>query len=132
MTLHVEREQVVKITGNREHPSNFGRLCTKGSSAHIALRQSGRLEHAYVRAGRGQDPAPRPIADTLRDTARRLRAIIDAHGPDAVAQGMAAEEDPRPVQAQFLRIGQQDDQITLGRAARLDRPHGLQDGGHPG
>ncbi|MGE8658010.1 MAG: molybdopterin-dependent oxidoreductase [Achromobacter sp.] len=99
MTLHVEREQVVKITGNREHPSNFGRLCTKGASAHVALRQSGRLEHAYVRAGRGQDPAPRPMADTLRDTARRLRAIIDAHGPDAVALYVSGQMS---IEAQYL------------------------------
>lgn len=60
MTLHVEHEQVVKITGNREHPSNFGRLCTKGASAHIPLRQAGRLEHAYVRARRGQEAVPSP------------------------------------------------------------------------
>ncbi|WP_241075166.1 molybdopterin-dependent oxidoreductase, partial [Achromobacter insuavis] len=99
MTLHVEREQVVKITGNREHPSNFGRLCTKGSSAHIALRQSGRLEHAYVRARRGQDLAPRPMAETLRDTAGRLRAIIDAHGPDAVSLYVSGQMS---IEAQYL------------------------------
>ena len=99
MTLHVEREQVVKITGNREHPSNFGRLCTKGSSAHLALRQSGRLEHAYVRDRRGQDLAPRPMADTLRDTARRLRAIIDAHGPDAVSLYVSGQMS---IEAQYL------------------------------
>ncbi|NYS14622.1 molybdopterin-dependent oxidoreductase [Achromobacter xylosoxidans] len=99
MTLHVEREQVVKITGNRDHPSNFGRLCTKGSSAHIALRQSGRLEHAYVRARRGQDLAPRPMADTLRDTATRLRAIIDAHGPDAVSLYVSGQMS---IEAQYL------------------------------
>lgn len=99
MTLHVEREQVVKITGNREHPSNFGRLCTKGSSAHLALRQSGRLEHAYVRDRRGQDLAPRPMADTLRDTAGRLRAIIDAHGPDAVSLYVSGQMS---IEAQYL------------------------------
>lgn len=99
MTLHVEREQVVKITGNRDHPSNFGRLCTKGSSAHIALRQSGRLEHAYVRARRGQDPTPRPMTDTLRDTAARLRAIIDAHGPDAVSLYVSGQMS---IEAQYL------------------------------
>lgn len=99
MTLHVDREQVVKITGNREHPSNFGRLCTKGSSAHLALRQSGRLEHAYVRARRGQDLAPRPMAETLRDTAGRLRAIIDAHGPDAVSLYVSGQMS---IEAQYL------------------------------
>lgn len=99
MTLHVDGEQVVKITGNREHPSNFGRLCTKGSSAHVALRQSGRLEHAYVRARRDQDPAPRPMPQTVRDAARRLRSIIDTHGPDAVSLYVSGQMS---IEAQYL------------------------------
>ncbi len=45
---------------------------------------------------------------------------------------MAAEEDPRPVQTQFLCIGQQDDEVALDRSAGLDRPHSLQNGGDPG
>ena len=99
MTLHVEHEQVVKITGNREHPSNFGRLCTKGASAHIPLRQAGRLEHAYVRARRGQEAVPQPMADALRETARRLRAVIDTHGPDAVALYVSGQMS---IEAQYL------------------------------
>lgn len=99
MTLHVDGEQVVKITGNREHPSNFGRLCTKGSSAHVALRQSGRLEHACVRVRRDQNPVPRPMEETLRDSAGRLRAIIDAHGPDAVSLYVSGQMS---IEAQYL------------------------------
>ncbi len=99
MTLHVNGEQVVKITGNREHPSNFGRLCTKGSSAHVALRQSGRLEHAYVRTRRDQDPAPQSMQETMRETARRLRAIIDTHGPDAVSLYVSGQMS---IEAQYL------------------------------
>lgn len=99
MTLHVEGEQVVKITGHREHPSNAGRLCTKGASAHVALRQSGRLEHAYARWQRGQDPVPRPLRETVQDTARRLRAVIDTHGPDAVSLYVSGQMS---IEAQYL------------------------------
>nr|WP_315595729.1 bifunctional nitrate reductase/sulfite reductase flavoprotein subunit alpha [uncultured Cupriavidus sp.] len=99
MTLHVENEEVVKITGDKEHPTNFGRLCTKGSSAHVALRQSGRLEQAYVRQQRRQDPAPLPMAQAISDTARRLRGILDAHGPDALSFYVSGQMS---IEAQYL------------------------------
>lgn len=85
MTLTVEGERVVKVAGNKEHPTNFGRLCTKGSSAHLALRESGRLERAFVRDRRDQDPVPTPMDRAIAETARRLRAILDEHGPDALS-----------------------------------------------
>ncbi|WP_141715600.1 hypothetical protein, partial [Burkholderia contaminans] len=52
MVLHVEEGEVVKVSGDADHPANFGRLCTKGSSAHVALRRSGRLDRAFVRRAR--------------------------------------------------------------------------------
>lgn len=99
MTLHVENEQVVKISGDKEHPTNFGRLCTKGSSAHVALRKSGRLEHAFVRRQRNQDPVPLPMAQAITDTARRLRAVLDAHGPDALSFYVSGRMS---IEAQYL------------------------------
>ncbi|HDR9707518.1 TPA: hypothetical protein QDC28_007175, partial [Burkholderia aenigmatica] len=55
MVLHVEEGEVVKVSGDSDHPTNFGRLCTKGSSAHVALRRSGRLDRAFVRRAREDD-----------------------------------------------------------------------------
>ncbi|MNR07396.1 hypothetical protein D3C85_1235120 [compost metagenome] len=45
---------------------------------------------------------------------------------------MAAEENAGPVQAQFLGIGQQDDQVAFNRPARLYGAHGLQHGADAG
>ncbi|MGA7814887.1 MAG: bifunctional nitrate reductase/sulfite reductase flavoprotein subunit alpha [Caballeronia sp.] len=99
MLLHVDNEQVVKITGDTEHPANFGRLCTKGSSAHIALRQSGRLENAYVRHDRRAPPVPLPMDQAIADTARRLRVILDNHGPDALSFYVSGQMS---IEAQYL------------------------------
>ncbi|SAL25443.1 molybdopterin oxidoreductase [Caballeronia sordidicola] len=99
MVLHVEDGQVVKVSGDKEHPANFGRLCTKGQSAHVALRQSGRLESAFIRHARGQDPAPLPMTQALTDTARRLRAILDEHGPDALSFYVSGQMS---IEAQYL------------------------------
>ncbi|AJY31252.1 FAD binding domain protein [Burkholderia thailandensis 34] len=99
MVLHVEGGEVVKASGDAEHPANFGRLCTKGSSAHVALRNAGRLERAFVRDARERDPAPVPIADAIAETARRLRATLDAHGPDALAFYVSGQMS---LEAQYL------------------------------
>lgn len=41
--------KVIKVKGNKEHPTNFGRLCTKGNSCAQAITESGRMEYAYRR-----------------------------------------------------------------------------------
>jgi sulfite reductase (NADPH) flavoprotein alpha-component len=99
MVLHVEDGQVVKIAGDKEHPANFGRLCTKGQSAHVALRRSGRLEDAFVRHARDEDPVPLPMAQALSSTAARLRRLIDEHGPDALAFYVSGQMS---LEAQYL------------------------------
>ncbi|MDE2421698.1 MAG: sulfite reductase subunit alpha [Gammaproteobacteria bacterium] len=83
--LHVEDGQVVKVSGDKDHPTNFGRLCTKGSSSHLALRKSGRLENAFIRSNRNLEAVQLPMANAIKETATRLRHILDEHGPDALS-----------------------------------------------
>ncbi|MGF6721154.1 sulfite reductase (NADPH) flavoprotein alpha-component [Paraburkholderia sp. GAS41] len=99
MVLQVEGGQVVKISGDKEHPANFGRLCTKGSSAHVALRKSGRLDSAFERRERNSDPIPLPIDQVIADTGRRLRALLDKHGPDALSFYVSGQMS---IEAQYL------------------------------
>lgn len=79
------RRTVLKASGDKEHPANSGRLCTKGATTAEMLAAPGRLATALVRAGRGEEAAPAPLDAALAETARRLRATVDEHGPDAVA-----------------------------------------------
>jgi sulfite reductase (NADPH) flavoprotein alpha-component len=99
MVLHVEEGQVVKISGDKDHPTNYGRLCTKGQSAHVALRKSGRLESAFERRARDEDAIPVPVERAIPDTARRLRAILDEHGPDALSFYVSGQMS---IEAQYL------------------------------
>ncbi len=85
MVLQVEGDKVVKLAGDKDHPTNFGRLCTKGSTAAKAISGTGRMERAALRANRKADQLPVPIDKAIEQTATRLRAIIDEHGPNAVA-----------------------------------------------
>ncbi|MDR8726354.1 bifunctional nitrate reductase/sulfite reductase flavoprotein subunit alpha [Burkholderia pseudomultivorans] len=99
MVLHVEDGEVVKVSGDPDHPANFGRLCTKGSSAHVALRRSGRLDRAFVRRAREDDLVPLPARDAIAETARRLRAVLDTHGPDALSFYVSGQMS---IEAQYL------------------------------
>ncbi|WP_186098341.1 bifunctional nitrate reductase/sulfite reductase flavoprotein subunit alpha [Burkholderia gladioli] len=99
MVLHVEDGEVVKVSGDTEHPSNFGRLCTKGSSAHVALRHAGRLETAYLRDARERDPVPLAVDEAIVETARRLREVLDTHGPDALSFYVSGQMS---IEAQYL------------------------------
>ncbi|KUM95164.1 reductase [Streptomyces cellostaticus] len=93
------RRTVLKATGDKEHPANFGRLCTKGATTADMLAAPGRLTTALVRPDRGEEPQPAPVAAAIAETARRLRAIIDTHGPDAVALYVSGQMS---LEAQYL------------------------------
>ncbi|MFC4304509.1 sulfite reductase subunit alpha [Cohnella boryungensis] len=85
IVLEVSDNRVVKVAGDKKHPANYGRLCTKGSTSAQAIRESGRLEHAYRRADRGAAPSRVGIDEAIRFTAAKLRGILDRHGPDSLA-----------------------------------------------
>ena len=93
------RRSVLKATGDKAHPANFGRLCTKGATTADMLAAPGRLDTALVRAGRGEEPRPAPVGDAVALAGRRLRAIVDAHGPDAVALYVSGQLS---LEAQYL------------------------------
>ncbi|MDT5239193.1 MAG: sulfite reductase flavoprotein alpha-component, partial [Mycobacterium sp.] len=77
---------IARVSGDRLHPSNFGRLCTKGAThAELMRADEGRLVTALARHSRDGALAPVDVDDAVADAGRRLRAIIDEHGPDAVA-----------------------------------------------
>ncbi|MEU6143936.1 molybdopterin-dependent oxidoreductase [Streptomyces sp. NPDC047081] len=93
------RRTVLKASGDKEHPANFGRLCTKGATTADMLAAPGRLTTALVRPERGEEPVPSGVGAAISATARRLRAIIDEHGPDAVALYVSGQMS---LEAQYL------------------------------
>ncbi|MPY63412.1 molybdopterin oxidoreductase family protein, partial [Streptomyces spongiae] len=93
------RRTVLKASGDKSHPANFGRLCTKGATTADMLAAPGRLTTALVRDDRGDEPVPAPVHDAVAETARRLRAIIDEHGPDAVSFYVSGQMS---LEAQYL------------------------------
>ncbi|MBF4989418.1 sulfite reductase subunit alpha [Methylophilus sp. 14] len=99
IVMEVEHQKVIKVYGDKQHPTNFGRLCTKGNTCIQAIADSGRLEYAYVRPARGQESVRTGLDAAIKETARRLRAILDQHGPDAIALYVSGQMS---IESQYL------------------------------
>lgn len=69
----------ISIEGNKQHPSNYGRLCAKGSSLGETLDLSSRLLSPYVN-GKKSD-----WENALSTVANKFSETIKKYGPDSVA-----------------------------------------------
>jgi assimilatory nitrate reductase catalytic subunit len=80
--------QITGVRGDPDHPANFGRLCTKGSTLHLTAAQpitlQSRLLHPQRRPARGDAPQALSWNAALDIAADRFHRIIREHGPDAV------------------------------------------------
>src|SRR5258706_557341 len=83
-----EGRQITGVRGDPDHPANFGRLCTKGSTLHQTATQGitmqTRLLHPQIRRARSAAPEPIHWDEALDHAVTRFHRIIEEHGPDAV------------------------------------------------
>jgi len=79
---------IVDVRGDPEHPANFGRLCSKGSTLHLTaaphVAAQTRLLRPMRRAQRRGAAQPIAWDEALETLADRLAATVRTHGPDAV------------------------------------------------
>ncbi|MDH4981687.1 bifunctional nitrate reductase/sulfite reductase flavoprotein subunit alpha [Hyphomicrobium sp. D-2] len=99
IVMEVANNRIIKVSGDKQHPANFGRLCTKGSTCGQAVAASGRAERAYVRMPKGNDQAPVAIDLAIKKVASGLRAILDRDGPDALSFYVSGQMS---LEAQYL------------------------------
>jgi sulfite reductase (NADPH) flavoprotein alpha-component len=97
--MTVENNTIVRVSGDKDHPTNFGRLCTKGSTCGQPVTASGRAERAYIRTAAANDLGPVDLDNAIAATANGLRAIIDRDGPDAVSFYVSGQMS---LEAQYL------------------------------
>lgn len=99
MQLHVTDNRVVKVSGNSSHPANFGKLCTKGLTCASAIDAPGRLDSAFIRPDRDRPPERIDLGVAITHSAKRIREIVDRHGPDAMAFYVSGQMS---LEAQYL------------------------------
>ena len=75
----VGEDGAVSVRGDPDHPSNYGRLCSKGSALAETIDLDGRLLHPEIGGERAS------WDEALDRVAERFSAAIAEHGPDSVA-----------------------------------------------
>ncbi len=80
--------QITGVRGDPAHPSNFGRLCSKGSTLALTAAQPVTLQRRLLQPLRRiQQGAPAYAVsweDALHEAVERFGSVIEQHGPDAV------------------------------------------------
>ena len=86
--IQSQGDQITGVRGDPDHPANFGRLCSKGSSLHLTatapVTRQTRLLHPLRRETRGAAPHRISWDSALDLAATEFGRVITAHGPDAV------------------------------------------------
>ncbi|WP_408695155.1 molybdopterin oxidoreductase family protein [Vibrio fortis] len=73
----------LEVRGDKEHPSNYGKLCTKGAALGDTVTPIGRLTQPMKRVASGQQLLPWGEASQL--VADKFKQAIEEYGPDSVA-----------------------------------------------
>ena len=77
--------RITGVAGDPLHPANFGRLCTKGSTLHLADAGIARARYPELRRARDGSRERVDWDVALDHAAAQFAAIIRKHGPDSVA-----------------------------------------------
>ncbi|MCE0535548.1 bifunctional nitrate reductase/sulfite reductase flavoprotein subunit alpha [Kineosporia rhizophila] len=94
------RPVITKVSGDKAHPANAGRLCTKGAThADLMKADDDRAVTAYRRTSREAPLEPVDVDEAVQAAADGLRRIVQEHGPDAVALYVSGQMS---IEAQYL------------------------------
>ncbi|MEY8875404.1 MAG: molybdopterin-dependent oxidoreductase [Leptothrix sp. (in: b-proteobacteria)] len=79
---------ITGVRGDPDHPANFGRLCSKGSTLHLTasapVTRATRLLQPLQRLQRGSEPQPIAWDAAIDLAATRIADTVRTHGPDAI------------------------------------------------
>ncbi len=88
VVIESQGDQITGVRGDPDHPANFGRLCTKGSTLHLtataAITRQTRLLQPMQRLQRTAAPQPVTWDAALDHASTQFARILQTHGPDAV------------------------------------------------
>ncbi len=83
--IESDGRKITAVHGDPQHPANFGRLCTKGSTLQLTTALTGRSLYPELRRSREQPRARVAWNEALDHLAERFADCIQQHGPDSVA-----------------------------------------------
>jgi assimilatory nitrate reductase catalytic subunit len=80
-----QNDKIIDIKGDPNHPANFGRLCTKGSTLHLTAKLDNRLLYPEMRITREARRKCVSWDDSLNYLTEQFAQTIEKYGPDSVA-----------------------------------------------
>ncbi|MDQ6957005.1 MAG: molybdopterin-dependent oxidoreductase [Mariprofundaceae bacterium] len=83
--LETDGQRIISLSGNEQHPTNQGKLCSKGRELHHTVRTKDRFLRPQLRTSLQAPFAPVDWDTALHHSAQKFADIIQQHGPDAVA-----------------------------------------------
>ena len=83
--IEAEAGKITGVRGDPAHPANQGKLCTKGATLALSAQAGGRALYPDLRADKASPRERVSWNEALDHAAGKFRAVIDEHGPDAVA-----------------------------------------------
>ena len=122
IAARVTAERTITLKGDKQHPANAGRLCSKGTWLSETVGLEGRLLYPSV----GDQRVTWNTA--LDDVADRMRGTIAQHGPDSVAfyvSGQLLTEDyyvANKLAKGFIGTGNIDTNSRLCMASAVAAP----------
>ncbi|EXJ10987.1 molybdopterin-dependent oxidoreductase [Nitrincola nitratireducens] len=85
VTAELSDQRIIAVSGDSQHPANFGRLCIKGSTLHETTQTEQRLLLPRV------DGQNVHWSDAIEAVASRIRQSLDAHGPGSIAMYLSGQ-----------------------------------------
>ncbi|MFW9847274.1 MAG: molybdopterin-dependent oxidoreductase [Candidatus Thorarchaeota archaeon] len=104
--VHLEGDRVVKITGDKDSPTNEGYICPKGAASPKLLYHKDRILHPMRRAGkRGENKWERITWDeALDEMADKLKAVKEESGSEYFAMMQGTGRPYESLTARFCNV----------------------------
>lgn len=83
--ITAQENKIIGVKGDPDHPANYGRLCTKGSTLHLTAKLDARALYPEIRTHRNGSRQRVSWDESLDYVVDQFADIIAKHGPDAVA-----------------------------------------------
>lgn len=111
--------RVLGVRGDPGHPSNGGKLCSKGLNLHHTIHKKDRLSHPLMRDSRFSPFTSTTWDKALDKIADKFKSLINAYGPESIAfyiSGQLLTEDyyvVNKLSKGFLKVNNLDSNSRL-------------------
>jgi len=85
MDLHLQDDQIFRVSGRYDNQVNYGNLCVKGRFGYDYVYARDRLTAPLMRTDRAAEFAPASWETALSYVAGRMSALREEYGPDSIA-----------------------------------------------